>query len=197
MKSKITLNVPGDCKDVLLHCCCAPCSSAIVECMLYNNIRPTLYFCNPNIYPMDEYLRRKDECERHAHLLGLDVVDADYDHDAWVDAMRGFEQEPERGARCLRCFTTRLRATAQYAVRHGFSVITTTLASSRWKSLEQINAAGRMAVADFPTVCYWEQNWRKGGLQERRRELIAEYAFYNQNYCGCEYSMRFDTMQKK
>ena len=70
------------------------------------------------------------------------------------------------------------------------SVITTTLASSRWKSLEQINEAGQYATASYPDVTYWEQNWRKGGLSERRIAIIKEYNFYNQQYCGCEFSMR-------
>ena len=104
--------------------------------------------------------------------------------------MAGMEQEPERGGRCLRCFKSRLLETARYAHEHGFSVITTTLASSRWKSLEQINEAGRYAMTHYPDVTYWEQNWRKGGLSERRIAIIKEYNFYNQQYCGCEFSMR-------
>ena len=113
MKPEIHLDVPGGVKNVLLHCCCAPCSSAIVECLLDNGVRPTLFFCNPNIYPREEYERRKAECIRHAGRLGLDFVDADYDHDGWVAEMRGLENEPERGERCLRCFTSRLRRTAR------------------------------------------------------------------------------------
>ena len=104
----------------------------------------------------------------------------------WPD----LKNEPERGGRCLKCFKMRLADTACYAHEHGFSVITTTLASSRWKSLEQINEAGHWAVAAYPDVTWWEQNWRKGGLSERRIAIIKEYNFYNQQYCGCEFSMR-------
>lgn len=174
----------------MLHTCCAPCSSAIVECLMQHGIRPTIYYCNPNIYPQREYDIRKDECTRYARSLGLEIVDADYNHDAWLCAVRGLEQEPERGGRCLKCFKMRLSETARYAHEHGFSVITTTLASSRWKSLEQINEAGRDAVQAYPDVVWWEQNWRKGGLSERRIAIIKEYGFYNQQYCGCEFSMR-------
>ena len=106
--------------------------------------------------------------------------------------MKGLEKEPERGSRCLECFKMRLRSTAQYAHENGFKVITTTLASSRWKSLEQINAAGEWAVSPFEDVEWWGQNWRKGGLSERRAAIIREYDFYNQQYCGCEFSMRKD-----
>ena len=98
------------------------------------------------------------------------------------------ENEPERGRRCLQCFKMRLLQTAHYASEHGFTVFTTTLASSRWKSLEQINEAGQWAAAQVDGVTFWEQNWRKGGLQERRNQLLREYGFYNQLYCGCEFS---------
>ncbi len=191
MKRKgFVLEVPGGVDRVLLHTCCAPCSSAIIECLMRHGVRPTIYYCNPNIFPLEEYLIRKEECVRYASSLGLDIVDADYDHEQWLQDIKGLEGEPERGARCLRCFKSRLLSTAQYAHAHGFSVITTTLMSSRWKSLEQINEAGRFAVSMFPDVTWWEQNWRKGGLSERRIEIIKEYGFYNQQYCGCEYSMR-------
>ncbi len=182
--------VPGGETEVLLHTCCAPCSSAIIECMLQHGIRPTIYYCNPNIYPQEEYNIRKDECTRYARSLGLDIVDADYDHNAWLQGVKGLEEEPERGGRCLRCFKMRLRDTARYASLHGFKVMTTTLASSRWKSLDQINEAGAWAVQPFEDVMWWDQNWRRGGLQERRNAIIKEYGFYNQQYCGCEFSMR-------
>ena len=190
---------------VLLHTCCAPCSSAIVECLLRSGIRPTVYYCNPNIYPEEEYLIRRDECARYARSLGLDIIDAGYDHGAWLagirglasaDGMEGIETMPERGGRCLQCFRYRLLDSARYAARNGFPVLTTTLASSRWKSLAQIDAAGRLAVEQARSetglapdgLVWWEQNWRRGGLQERRSEIIREYGFYNQTWCGCEFS---------
>ncbi len=177
---------------VLLHTCCAPCSSAIIEAMMLSGITPVIYYCNPNIYPREEYDIRKDECTRYAESLGLEIVDADYDHENWLEAMKGLESEPERGCRCLKCFKMRLLRTAQYARERGIKVITTTLASSRWKSLEQINEAGLWACAQLgdESVMFWEQSWRKGGLQERRLQIIKEYDFYNQQYCGCEFSMR-------
>lgn len=191
-KKKFTLEVPGNAKRVLLHTCCAPCSSAIIECLMQHDICPTIYYCNPNIYPLEEYNIRKNECSRYARSLGLDIIDADYDHEEWRCTVKGLENEPERGGRCLQCFKMRLRDTARYAHENGFTVITTTLASSRWKSLEQINQAGHYAVEPYPDVIWWEQNWRKGGLSERRIAIIKEYNFYNQRYCGCEFSMRKD-----
>ena len=186
---------------VLLHTCCAPCSSAIIEAMMSNGITPVIYYCNPNIYPLEEYEIRKNECTRYARSLGLEIIDADYDHEAWLEAIRGMENEPERGGRCLKCFKLRLLRTAEYAMQRGIKVISTTLASSRWKSLDQINEAGlwacsqingRSSAAPLASVVWWDQNWRKGGLQERRLQIIKEYDFYNQLYCGCEFSMRKD-----
>ena len=112
MKKKFQLEVPGGADKVLLHTCCAPCSSAIIECLMQHSITPVIYYCNPNIYPLEEYNIRKDECTRYARSLGLEIVDADYDHEAWRCQMSGMEQEPERGGRCLRCFKMRLLETS-------------------------------------------------------------------------------------
>ena len=195
MKKDNHIQAPMGETTVLLHTCCAPCSSAIIEAMLTNGITPVIYYCNPNIYPFEEYEIRKNECTRYAQSLGLEIVDADYDHDHWLEAVRGLEDEPERGGRCLKCFKLRLLRTAQYAAERGIKVITTTLASSRWKSLDQINIAGQWACDEVQGSVgsgpiWWSQNWRKGGLQERRLQIIKEYGFYNQLYCGCEFSMR-------
>lgn len=194
--NQVHIEVPGGETTVLLHTCCAPCSSAIIEAMLKNGITPVIYYCNPNIYPLEEYEIRKNECTRYAQSLGLEIVDADYDHEDWLEAVKGLENEPERGGRCLKCFKLRLLRTAEYAAQRGIKVITTTLASSRWKSLDQINEAGRWAcqqvVPSDGKVIWWDRNWRKNGLQERRLQIIKEYDFYNQLYCGCEFSMRKD-----
>ena len=186
--------------EVLLHCCCAPCSSAIIEWMLAHDVRPTLYYFNPNIFPEEEYRIRKNECTRYAASLGLDIIDDDYDHEAWRCQVNGMEMEPERGARCLQCFKMRLLHAARKAVELGFGVFTTTLASSRWKSLTQINEAGHWAAKKVleetgKSVRFDDRNWRKGGLQQRRNELLKENGFYNQLYCGCEFSL--EAMKKR
>lgn len=157
--------------------------------MVENGLRPIIFYYNPNIYPLDEYETRKSECTRYAEALGLTIIDGDHDHLSWQKDIKGFENEPERGRRCLLCFKKRLSETARYAHENDYKVFTTTLASSRWKNLAQINEAGRWAASLYPGTIFWEQNWRKGGLSERRKELIASYFFYNQQYCGCEYSM--------
>lgn len=175
-------------ETVLLHTCCAPCCAAIIEWLLDNDIRPVLFYFNPNIDPLEEYGIRKEECSRYAESLGLEIIDGDYNHAAWLSAVQGLEQEPERGKRCLQCFRMRLLATARLARELGISCFATTLASSRWKSLEQIAEAGKWAAAQVEGTTFWEKNWRKGGLTERRRFLLAKHGFYNQQYCGCEYS---------
>ena len=129
---------------------------------------------------------------RYASALGLEMIDDDYNHQSWQQYIRGLENEPECGARCLECFRMRLCRTAKYAHDNGIKVITTTLMSSRWKRLDQIKEAGECAAGQYDDVVWWNQNWRKGGLSERRLAIIKEYGFYNQKYCGCEYSMRHD-----
>ena len=162
--------------------------------MLNNDIRPVIYYSNPNIYPEEEYLIRKNEITRYAQQLGLTIIDDDYDHEEWQKCVIGLEHEPERGKRCLECFKLRLLRTARKSRELGISRFTTTLASSRWKSLDQINAAGQWAAARVNEesgerrVEFWDRNWRKGGLQERRNQLLKENNFYNQLFCGCEYS---------
>ena len=155
-----------------------------------HDVQPVIFYCNPNIYPEEEYLIRKNEITRYAHELGLTIIDDDYDHDAWLRYISGLEGEPERGARCLECFKYRLLRSAQKARELGIGEFTTTLASSRWKRLDQINAAGLWAAEQVGEVHFDDRNWRKGGLQERRNELLRINGFYNQQYCGCEFSFR-------
>jgi hypothetical protein len=171
--------------------------------MLANDIRPTIYYYNPNIVPREEYEIRKQESKRHAESLGIRWIDGDYDHEQWLcqvcalpphatDEERlncAMAREPERGGRCMECFRHRLIAAAQEALRQGLTVFTTTLASSRWKSIEQITQAGMAAQQAVPGTEFWARNWRKGGLYERRNQLLREYGFYNQQYCGCEFSL--------
>ena len=199
---KPAIVVPTGLKEVLLHACCAPCSSAIVEWLVLHDIRPTIFYYNPNIFPYEEYEIRKNESKRHAESLGLTWIDGDYDHEQWRQDVCGLEGEPERGRRCELCFTLRLTVAARKAQELGIPYFTTTLASSRWKSLEQINKAGLIAQETIksesnlsPLTSHispldWAQNWRKGGLYERRNQLLKEFDFYNQQYCGCEYSKK-------
>lgn len=206
MAKQTSIIVPEGCNQLLLHACCAPCSSAIVEWLLAHDITPVIYYYNPNIWPQEEYEIRKNESKRHAEGLGISWIDDDRlrvmgyasAHHDWREAVCGWEQEPERGRRCEACFYHRLLATARKAQELCIPFFATTLASSRWKSLEQINRAGEAAAAEVnrhapneaALTRFWAQNWRKDGLQERRNQLLKEFGFYNQTYCGCEFSVR-------
>lgn len=191
MKKKFTIEVPLDLNGLLLHACCAPCSTAILEWLVNHDIRPVVYYFNPNIVPLREYEIRKEESKRQAEMLGLKWIDDDnYDHSQWLEWVKGLENEPERGRRCLMCFQYRLLSAARKAKELGLSHFATTLASSRWKSLEQVSVAGSWAASKVDGVAFWDQNWRKGGLQDRRNQLIKQFGFYNQQYCGCEFSFR-------
>ncbi len=204
MSKQPSIIIPEGCSKVLLHACCAPCSSAIVEWLLAHRIEPVIYYYNPNIHPFEEYEIRKNESKRHAESLGIQWIDDDWRHEQWLRAVEGLEHEPEQGKRCEACFYHRLFHTARKAQELDIPFFATTLASSRWKNLEQINAVGQRAaemVNRYPAdsavhepVTFWAQNWRKDGLQERRNELLKEYRFYNQQYCGCEFSHREVTL---
>lgn len=177
---------------ILLHCCCAPCSTAILEWMVEEGLRPGVFFSNSNIVPYEEYAKRRDELARYAASFGLEVIDDEYDHTSWLEYVRSRSgaavSGPERGPRCLACFEFRLLRAAKYAAAHGYDILTTTLASSRWKDLSQVDSAGRLAVGMAERLVWWNQNWRKGGLQERRNFLVKSCALYNQTWCGCEFS---------
>lgn len=213
----LILNPPAEGR-ILLHSCCAPCSGAVLECMVRSGLRPVVFFSNSNIVPFEEYELRKAELRRYCESLDVEAVDDVYDHASWLADIKGLEHEPERGARCCKCFRFRLLRAAEYARDNGFSVLATTLASSRWKDLGQVNAAGEWACrtvagraggtenaglagslqdsapAGFPV--FWAMNWRKGGLQPRRSEIIREQHFYNQTFCGCEFSFRKEEPQE-
>lgn len=186
----LKIETPNNEDKVLLHSCCAPCSSAIIECLLANNIRPTVFYYNPNIYPQAEYDIRKAEAIRYVKALGLDFIDGDYDYQLWRSSMSGMEDEPERGSRCLQCFTLRLSETAAMPQSMVSRYSPLPLPLPAGKVSTRLIWPGRRAAALYPGTIFWEQNWRKGGLQDRRNQLLKEHDFYNQQYCGCEFSMR-------
>lgn len=181
---------PDNQQKVLLHSCCAPCSGEIMEALLASGIDYTIYFYNPNIHPKKEYEIRKDENKAFAEKNHIPFIDADYDMDNWFARAKGMEQEPERGIRCTMCFDMRFERTALYAYEHGFPIITSSLGISRWKNLLQINECGVRAAAKYPGITYWEYNWRKSGGSQRMIEISKREQFYQQEYCGCVYSLR-------
>jgi predicted adenine nucleotide alpha hydrolase (AANH) superfamily ATPase len=175
-------------KDLLLHVCCAPCSGGIIETLLEEGTRPTLYFYNPNIHPFDEYERRKAAIKEFAQKTGLAWADADYEPDQWLTRVKGLEDAPERGLRCQACFDIRLERTALYAHENGFKIMGTTNGISRWKDINQVRKSGMRAVAPYPGIAFLDRDWRKSGGIERMNLVTKRENFYQQTYCGCIFS---------
>jgi hypothetical protein len=161
-----------------------------MEAMLASGIDYTIFFYNPNIHPQKEYLLRKDENVRFADKHGVAFVDADYDKDNWFARTKGMEWEPERGIRCTMCFDMRFERTALYAHENGFPLMSSSLGISRWKNMAQINDCGQRAAGRYEGLAYWDFNWRKGGGAQRMIEISKREEFYQQEYCGCVYSLR-------
>lgn len=185
-----TLSLSNSADKLLLHSCCAPCAGDIMETLLESGIDYTIYFYNPNIHPIKEYEIRKNENIRFAEKYGIPFIDADYDRDEWFKRAKGLEWEPERGKRCTMCFDMRFERTALYAHENGFSVISSTLGVSRWKNMEQINDCGVRAASHYPNTTYWTYNWRKQGGSQRMIQVSKRENFYQQEYCGCVFSLR-------
>ena len=183
------LSTPNGEKKLLLHSCCAPCAGEVMEALAASDIDTTIFFYNPNIHPIEEYEIRKDENIRFAQKLGIPIIDADYDRDEWFERTKDQKNEPERGKRCSTCFDMRFERTAQYASDNDFDLISSTLGISRWKDMDQINASGVRSSAPY-NIPYWDFNWRKKGGSSRMLELSKRESFYQQEYCGCVYSLR-------
>mgnify|MGYP001965316750 FL=1 len=184
------LETPNGESSLLLHSCCAPCAGEIMEAVAASDIDTTVYFYNPNIHPIEEYELRKEENKRYCEALDFKFIDADYDKDNWFDRIKGLEDEPERGERCTKCFDMRFERSALFAHENNFSLFATTLGISRWKDLDQVNNSGLRAANRYDNLAFWDFNWRKQGGSSRMIEISKREEFYQQEYCGCVYSLR-------
>jgi predicted adenine nucleotide alpha hydrolase (AANH) superfamily ATPase len=176
---------------LLLHACCGPCSSAVLE-KLCSHFEITVLYYNPNTWPEAEYRRRGEELARFvaaAHPLGVQVVEDEYIPAQFYEAVRGLENEPERGARCTVCYRLRMERAAQYAAAHGFDYFTTTLSISPHKDAARINAIGQALAAQYG-VPLLPADFKKQNGYLRSLQLSEEYGLYRQDYCGCEFSAR-------
>ena len=174
---------------LLLHVCCAPCSSYVIE-YLEKVFDITLFFYNPNITEFDEFAYRHDELSRFiAERPGeeLSILTPPYEASEFFDAVRGYESEPEGGARCEQCFRLRLSRTAAAARERGFEYFTTTLSVSPYKNSDILSRIGA-EVASKEGVRYLESDFKKRGGYLRSIELSSVYGLYRQDYCGCVYS---------
>lgn len=167
--------------SLLLHICCAPCATHAVR-RLGETHAVTGFFSNSNISPREEYEKRLENARRLAAVCRIPLVEDAYDHDAWLAAVKGLEDEPERGRRCEVCFRFNLARAAAYAAAHGFDRFTTTLTISPHKDTRTIFAVGR-SLGPFLEVDLKKQD---GFLKSR--ELTRELGLYRQDYCGCEFS---------
>ena len=184
------LEAPNGANRILLHSCCAPCEGEVLETLLASGITPTVFFYNPNIHPKGEYEIRKGEDKKFCEKIGVKHIDSDYDTNNWFSRVKGLEWEPERGARCSVCFDMRFERTALYAHENGYNLFSSSLGISRWKNMEQINGCGERAASKYEGLTYWTYNWRKAGGSQRMIEISKREAFYQQEYCGCVYSLR-------
>ena len=171
-------------KGFLLLSCCAPCSCAVIENLAQEQRRFSVVFYNPNIRPLAEYQKRREENKRVCEIYHIPFIELEYDNERWCTLTQGLENEPERGARCSVCFYMRLKRVMEYALANGYSAVASVLGVSRYKNLEQVNQAAYKAAKEVG-IPYLEIEGRKGGMQERRQTLIKELNLYNQDYCGC------------
>jgi predicted adenine nucleotide alpha hydrolase (AANH) superfamily ATPase len=167
-----------------------------MEAIQASGINYSIFFYNPNIHPRKEYELRKSENIRFAEKHGVEFIDADYDTENWFARAKGLEHEPEKGIRCTMCFDMRFERAALYAYEHGFTALSSSLGISRMKDMDQINGAGHRAAARYPGLIYWDYNWRKKGGSHRMVEIAKRENFYQQEYCGCVFSLR-DSNRKR
>lgn len=196
---KVLASLPAGAKPkLLLHACCAPCSSAVLE-RLREHFSITILYYNPNIYPPQEYHRREQELERflqNAGMSGISLIELPYDPQEFYTAVKGLEAEPERGERCTVCYRLRMEQAARYAAAHGFDWFTTTLSISPVKDPVRINQIGQELAQKYG-VAHLPSEFRKKNGYKRSLELSAEYGLYRQDYCGCVFSVRKPAEEKK
>ncbi len=173
----------------LLLVCCGPCCAGVVDYIAKEKLNITVFFYNPNIYPETEYNHRKEQVIKLSKLYNIPYIDTDYTPEIYFQKVRGFELCKEKGERCSICFELRLLCTAKYAKLNNFDYFTSTLAFSRWKDLNQVNNIG-FKVGKLTGIKYYDINWRKCGIQELARQVVKTNNIYEQNYCGCIYSLK-------
>ena len=171
---------------LVLMSCCAPCSAGAIKQLADGEIPNVddfiVLFFNPNIFPAAEYDKRLAEQIRYCEQLGVKYAIGEYDHAAWRNAVRGMENEPERGARCSICFQFRFEYARRWATEHGYDAVTSVFGVSRHKSQSQVDDAGNNALGAQYVPIKWDE--------ELRQQIGRASDFYRQNYCGCEFSMR-------
>ena len=175
-------------KKMLLHACCAPCAGYVIEKLL-PDFDLKIYYYNPNIYPQEEYDRRRDELKNYSLRLGIPFFEEPYDNSSWRAGIQGLEQEPEKGRRCDECFNIRLKKAALYAATQGYDYFTTTLTISPHKKSPNIIAIGGKQGQKHG-ISFLEEDFKKKEGYKFSIEISKREGFYRQTYCGCIYSMK-------
>ncbi len=176
-------------KKILLHACCAPCSAYVIQELKKQGFNSSLFFCNPNIYPYDEYLKRMQELKKYCQKEKINFIeDKQTTHSQWLKKIIKYGQEKEGGLRCLECFKFRLARTAELAEKHNCKYFASTLSISPHKNSEQINQIGEK-LAQEKKLNFVAQNWKKQDGFKKSCQISNKENFYRQNYCGCEFSM--------
>ena len=185
---KIIKGLEGKRPRLLLHACCAPCSSYCLE-YLKDFFDITLFFYNPNISSADEWEKRLNELKRLVKEMSLDIdiVCPPYDPSEFLDKVKGFENYPEGGERCGICYALRLKKACDFAEDNGFEYYCSTLSISPHKNAQKLNAIGE-ALANGKRVKHLPNDFKKKGGYLRSIELSKEYNLYRQDFCGCVYS---------
>ena len=177
-------------KKLLLHSCCAPCSSHVIS-LLTKYFDITILYYNPNISPIQEYNKRKEEqiklIKKIPTLGKINIIDCDYDNDIYKEKIKGYENCPERGARCNICFLLRLEKTAKIAKNKNFEYFCTTLTVSPYKDSNLINQIGEQLTKKYD-IKWLYSDFKKDNGYKKSIELSKKYNLYRQNYCGCIYS---------
>ena len=176
--------------SILLHSCCAPCSSHVIS-VLKDYFDITILYYNPNISPIQEYEKRKQEQINFIKQLdcGIKIMNCDYDYDVYEKCIKGLENEKEGGARCLKCFRLRLEKTAKLASINNFDYFCTTLTVSPYKNSQVINSIGK-ELMDIYNVKWLYSDFKKEEGYKHSIALSKQYNLYRQDYCGCIYSIR-------
>lgn len=173
---------------LLLHICCVGCG-VYASRILKQDYEVRLFFYNPNIWPKEEYEKRLAEAEKIAEQFNLELIKGEYEHDKWLDAVKGHESDPEKGQRCLICYKFRLEAAAVMAKKLNCAYLTTTLTASPHKNALAINQIGEQA-AKQSSLKFLSQDFKKHDGFKKSSLLSRELGLYRQNYCGCEFSRR-------
>lgn len=174
-------------KKIILHACCAPCASYPINKLKKDGFEPVVFFYNPNIFPSSEYETRRVELEKYCKKINVEYFESDYEIKKFYEAIKGFENEPEKGKRCSICFKIRLDKTAEFASSQGIKYFTTTLSVSPHKNSTQIFQEGQ-TVAQKYGIEFLEYNFKKQDGFKISRIIAKENNMYTQSYCGCEFS---------